>query len=153
MIVHPSADEDSDPQQGKILVGCVRCELFCKGKKPLGVSDQSFAWASGVGCHGRKKKSLLEHITSGLHLASSTNVEAETQAADMPSYVDESKSSKKDTMVKLFRIIYYLAKTNRPLSDYVALRELHVRNGLEEMDLDKLLIIREDSVFIQMLEG
>ncbi len=34
--------------------------------------------------------------------------------------------------------MYYLAKNNRPLSDYVGLRSgnLHVRNGLHEMDLD-----------------
>ena len=54
----------------------------------------------------------------------------------MPSHIHESKAEKRQVMEKLFRIVYYLAKNNRPLSDYVGLRNLHVRNGLEEMDLD-----------------
>jgi hypothetical protein len=76
------------------------------------------------------------HLDSALHKGTLNKQVHESKRADMPSHIHESKAEKRQVMEKLFRIVYYLAKNNRPLSDYVGLRNLHVRNGREEMDLD-----------------
>ena len=138
LIAHPLSCEDEDPDQGKILVGCAQCKDFYKKKRPASVDVRSFAWADGAGCQGRKVQKLLQHLESKWHLQSSTKLLHEAKKADMPTFIDEAHQDKRNTMELLFRTIYYIAKTNRPLSDYLPLRNLQVRNGLEEMDLSPL---------------
>jgi hypothetical protein len=138
LVVHPLSHEDEDPHQGKILVCCAQCRDFYNKKRPASIDIRTFAWAVG-GCQGRKVKALQKHLDSEMHRKSATKLLHEEKHADMVALIDDAHQAKRDTMEQLFRTIYYLAKTNRPLSDYIPLRNLQVRNGLEEMDLSPLL--------------
>ncbi len=54
LIRHEHADEDADPHRGKILVGCTKCHAHYNEVKPKACPGRSFAWATNVGCFGRK---------------------------------------------------------------------------------------------------
>lgn len=55
------------------------------------------------------------------------------QSIDQP--VGQVKAERRETIVKVFRIILYCAKNNRPLSDVGPLREMQARNGLVDLDV------------------
>jgi hypothetical protein len=97
LIRHEPADEDADPHQGKILVGCTLCRAHYNDVKPKACPDRSFAWATNVGCFGRKLKALHKHLDSALHQGTLTKQvrESQSKSADMPSHIHESKTEKR----------------------------------------------------------
>jgi hypothetical protein len=64
-------------------------------------------------------------LSSSSHLLALLGVEAE---------VEREKEPRKAVMVKLFRTVNFIAKQNRPLSDFNPLRELQAQNGQADMD-------------------
>jgi hypothetical protein len=134
LISHASDSEDTSA--GKIMMGCALCRDHYKNKKPPNIQDRTWAWANGVGCHGRKLEALKSHVSAAMHAVAVVKQVAVGQKADIKACISDANAAKREVMEKLFRIIFHIATTNRPLSDYVPLRNLHVRNGVEEMDLE-----------------
>ena len=97
LIRHEPADEDADPHQGKLLVGCTLCRAHYNDVKPKACPDRLFAWATNVGCFGRKLKALHKHLDSALHQGTLTKQvrESQSKSADMPSHIHESKTEKR----------------------------------------------------------
>ncbi len=107
----------------------------CQAHPPI--QKPSPWWTSGV--LTRKRQKAEEHAKSVAHKLAKEAAARMTTATRpdqlLDKFANQKVAERKDTLLKCFRIILYLARKGYPHDMYGTLRELCARNGVDDLDV------------------